>query len=211
MTKTWSVLCVVAALLARSVPSGACDNVVRRVVDPRVAALQRAEALLFSAREVVAARTVAQTHPGVAQYAASRGSIESRAVRVVALALIRTGGNVPGLAGLPASTPARRAANVAWAVARLREIRDLRPNAAVAQTDYAEALARQPSTRSAGVALLDDLALRGVVASANAWALVAQARESERRWNERDTALMRCRSMARAASICQTGVAVASR
>ncbi len=211
MTKTWSALCVLVALAARPAPSNACDNVVRRVVDPRVEALQRAEGLLFSAREAAAAQAVAQTHPGVAQYRGSRGSIESRAARVVALALVRTGGNIPGLAGFPASTPARRDAAVAWAVARLRELRDLRPTAAVAQTDYAEALARQPSTRAAGLAMLDDLASRGVVASAHAWALVARAREADRRWSERDTALLRCRAMARAASICQVGAAVAAR
>jgi len=78
-------------------------------------------------------------------------------VRVMALAAVRTNGNVRRGPGWTSATPDERAANVRWGVERLRMLVAAHPESPLARTDLAEAIARSPASQTEASALLEAL------------------------------------------------------
>jgi hypothetical protein len=96
-------------------------------------------------------------------------------VRLMALAAVRTDGDVPASPGWSSGTPRERALNVAWGVQRLRMLEAATPGSAVAKTALGEALARSPSTREEGLSILEALDDSDEIATPEGYAAFALA------------------------------------
>lgn len=79
-------------------------------------------------------------------------------VRLMALAAVRSDGDLRSGLGWSSWTPLERSLNVAWGVQRLRMLAKADPSSSVARMDLAEALSRSPDTRDEGRAILASLA-----------------------------------------------------
>jgi hypothetical protein len=97
-------------------------------------------------------------------------------VRLMALAAVRSDGNIKSELGWSSWTPRERSANVAWGVRRLRMLAAANPYSLEAKTDLGEALARSPSTREEGRDLLEDLDSTRSIATAEGYAALAFVR-----------------------------------
>jgi hypothetical protein len=97
-------------------------------------------------------------------------------VRLMALAAVRTEGDIRSELGWSSWTPAERAHNVSWGVSRLRMLAATSPFSTVAKTDLGEALSRAPSTREEGRAILESLDASGSIASPEGYAALAFVR-----------------------------------
>jgi hypothetical protein len=99
-------------------------------------------------------------------------------VRVMALAAVRSDGDIKTGLGWSSATAADRASNVAWGVSRLRMLAKAMPSDS-AKADLGEALARSPKTRGEGLAILEGLASAGSLYTPDAYAALALARSME--------------------------------
>jgi len=97
-------------------------------------------------------------------------------VRLMALAAVRSGGDIRSELGWSSWTPAERAANVAWGVRRLRMLVAASPYSVLAKTDLGEALSRNASTREEGRAILEDLDASNVIVTPEGFASLASLR-----------------------------------
>jgi hypothetical protein len=191
------------AFVSLAVPRTAsgCLNGVELEVDPEVGAMQSAERALTANRTLDAARAALRVSPDVRSFRGGTG-IARRAARVVALAVTRLGGSLPGVSGFSARSDAQRTRNLTWAIATLTAVAQGRANDPVADTDLAEALARNPATRGEGMRRLEALASRELVTSAHAWLLVAEGRAAAQQAARAELALDRCRAMSRSPAMC---------
>jgi hypothetical protein len=94
-------------------------------------------------------------------------------VRLMALAAVRTDGDIRSELGWSSWTPAERAQNVKWGVSRLRMLAVLSPQSLVAKTDLGEALSRTAGTREEGRAILESLDASGSITSPEGYAALA--------------------------------------
>jgi hypothetical protein len=124
-----------------------------------IANVDRAEALLAEGKPQEAAWLIQRTWPRMHEAVPVASSLPhiARGVRVMAIAAVRSNGDVKTGLGWASRTPLERSLNVAWGVARLRMLVKADPNSAVAKTDLKEALEKT------SVAVAD--AKRGPVAS----------------------------------------------
>jgi len=97
-------------------------------------------------------------------------------VRLMALAAVRSDGDVRSELGWSSATPREKAANVAWGVSRLRMIVAASAWDGSAKIDLAEALARSSKTEEEGRAMLEALDTANAVLSPEAYAGLAAAR-----------------------------------
>jgi hypothetical protein len=133
-----------------------------------------AEQQLEDEHPVEAAALVAQAFPQIRRSGVGASPLQTHALRLVALATVRSLGSLRGVSGFSASSPAERTRNLAWAAATLRAISASRPGDPVANADLGEALAASPTTEEEAFGLLDDLSRRDLIGSAHAYAALAR-------------------------------------
>ncbi len=217
-----AVSLVPAALAAASFASdaSACGMSVRLDPTPQrptpVQEIAKAEKALEGGQHLVAARTVLGTFPRVRGVEAGQNPLETRALRVFALAIVRSDGAVSerstlGPSGKPSPsmqewTPA---ANLGWAVQALREIDQKRPNDPTVQADLGEALSKTPQGQAEALTILQGLAQRDLMGSPHAYAALAKLRTKQGDQAGAEAAVKRCEEMSKSPGVCRPSAPVA--
>lgn len=179
-------------------------------IDHRPEAVSRAEKQAEQRQMLAAAGSVIRSMPHVRQLNAKRSTLVARAQRTLAIALARTGGQLDIERELPAhirgqwlgKTAEDRKANLEWAVSVLRQVSEIKKNEPAVQTELAEALAQLDEHQGEARNILEDLARRDIVASAEGWSTLARLRTAGGDTGGAKVALDRCAAMATAGMVC---------
>lgn len=223
MWKAWKAAVLVGVLAAAGAASvsdaSACGFVeyrpvqpVRRAppkpkliaaVVPAVDRISSAEQRLDDEHPVAAGVEVVAAFPGIRTTEVGHSPLETRALRILALAVVRGGGALAGVHGF--SGPTDRGANLEWAVSTLRMVNAVRTNDPVAMADLAEALSTRPKYETESLAILQDLADRDLVGSAHAYAALARLHAAKGEESAARAAIALCSAMTRQpAVVCQS-------
>tara|TARA_Y100001954_G_scaffold63282_1_gene68925 strand:+ start:125 stop:523 length:399 start_codon:yes stop_codon:yes gene_type:complete len=127
---------------------------------------------------------------------------DRRAMRVMAVAAVRTGGKIGPRANIVGSKEARTQ-NLSWAVDRLRDDSKRRPHDSLLKTRLGEALAALPRHEKEAKEILESLAKEDLLADAHGYAAFAGVLRATGERDGAEEALNRCRAMARSKSICE--------
>lgn len=192
-----ALLALLALLIPPASPASACGNEVERVVDLTNQAIRAADDLLARGHWRSAAKVVANTFPRVlqAEHSTRRQELFHRGQQIVALAIVRSGGDLR-LPGLPGKTEADRDLAIAWAagILRLHVARGHDRNV-VLRSELAEALALRPAERHEARDILKQLAETDIIPTARAWLVLANL-ETQRGDSEAAArAILRCREI----------------
>ncbi|HEY8079128.1 MAG TPA: hypothetical protein VIF62_33580 [Labilithrix sp.] len=188
--------------------ASACGMSVRLDPTPQrptpVQEIARAEKSLEGGQNLAAAQAVLGTFPRVRNATAGANPLETRALRVFALALVRSDGSADekkaGVATTGEWTPK---ANIEWAAQSLREIDAKRPNDPAVQADLGEALAKLPANQTDAMKLLASLAQKDLMGSPNAYAALAKLRSEKGDMAGAEAAVKRCEEMSKTPGICK--------
>jgi Flp pilus assembly protein TadD len=188
----------------------ACGMSIRMDPTPQrpspVQEIARAEKSLESGQNLLAAKAILGSFAGVRNVTAGANPLETRALRVFALAVVRSDGAVDEKAAKVASangvewTPA---SNLAWAVQSLREIDEKRPNDPTVQADLGEALSKTAAGQAEALKLLQGLAQRDLMGSPHAYAALAKLRTSSGDTAGAEAAIKRCEEMSKTPGVCK--------
>ncbi|AKV01235.1 hypothetical protein AKJ09_07898 [Labilithrix luteola] len=199
-------LVAAAALLPISARSAhACGMSVglEEVAKPTpVQEIARAEKSLENGQNVAAARTVLATFAAIRNTQAGGNPLETRAMRVFAMAVVRTAGNIREVKKREALdwTPA---ANVEWAIQALREIDAKRPNDPTVQADLGEALSAVTHGQAEALEILGKLADKDLMGSPFAYAALARLRSQKGDAAGAEAASKRCVEMTKTPGVCK--------
>lgn len=187
---------------AFSAPAAACENEIRRSADELRPLVARAEKALNEGKPALAAVGVLQVFPNLRSGRVGVGPLQDKAIRIMALAIARTNGAVNAGKGFVGNNDLNKQKNMNWAVEVMRKLSASRKKAPAIQTDLAEVLAKNPSHKDEALKILNELASKDLVTSAHGYRTLAVLREAAGDTAGRDTALVRCKAMAKDASIC---------
>jgi hypothetical protein len=137
-----------------------------------------AASLLDLGEERQAAWIIQSTWPRMHEARPMTGSLRhiAEAVRVMAIACVRSGGDVRSGQGWSSNTAGERAANVRWGLSRLQMLTDATPDDALLKVDLAEALSRSPATEGRAKEMLESLTTSGIMLTPEAFAALARLR-----------------------------------
>jgi hypothetical protein len=206
-------LVVIAAVALVSLPlardAGACGMSIRMAPVQQekpsaVREIAQAEAALEDGRTAVAAKAALKTFPRLRESAVGADPLETRAIRVFALAVARSNGAITEASlGIPTKTDWAPAGNLAWAVQSLREIDQKRPNDPAVQADLGEALSMVAHAKDEALTILQRLAEKDLMGSPHAYAALAKLRTAHGDTAGAEAAVKRCEAMARGQGICK--------
>ena len=201
---------IVPSVLAVSyaTDASACGMSIRMDSTPQkptpVQEIARAEKALENGQNLVAAKAVLANFPRVRSVTAGANPLETRALRVFALAVVRSNGAVneksAGVAGRSEWTPT---ANLEWAVQSIREIDAKRPNDPTVQADLGEALSKLPHGQKEAIEILQKLAEKDLMGSPHAYAALAKLRTAKGDVDGAEAAIKRCEEMSRTPGVCK--------
>jgi hypothetical protein len=202
---------VPAALLVSSATDAhACGMSVRLEPTPQKATpvqeIALSEKAIESGRNLDAARAVLRTFPRIRSATAGANPLETRALRVLSLAVVRSEGAVDEKKARVASangvewTPK---ANLEWAVQSLREIDQKRPNDPTVQADLGEALSKTASGQAEALTILQRLAQKDLMGSPHAYAALAKLRTQSGDSAGAEAAIKRCEEMSKSRGVCK--------
>lgn len=200
----------VASSAALESNAHACGMSIRMDPTPQrpspVQEVARAEKSLENGQSFVAAQAVLGTFPGIRNVTVGKNPLETRALRVFALAVVRSDGaasekkaHVATANGLE-WTPE---ANLEWAVQSLREIDEKRPNDPTVQADLGEALSKTRGGQAEALKLLQGLAQRDLMGSPHAYAALAKLRTDNGDAAGAEAAIKRCEEMSKTPGVCK--------
>jgi predicted Zn-dependent protease len=188
----------------------ACGMSVRMEPTPQrptpVQEIARGEKALEGGQNLTAATAVLQTFPRIRTATAGANPLETRALRVFALAVVRSDGQVDEKKAHVASangndwTPK---SNLDWAVQSLREIDAKRPNDPTVQADLGEALSKTESGQAEALKILQGLAQKDLMGSPHAYAALARLRTSSGDLAGAEAAIKRCEEMSKSPGVCK--------
>ncbi|HHH30104.1 MAG TPA: hypothetical protein ENK57_17415 [Polyangiaceae bacterium] len=161
---------------AASDDAAACGNGVERRLHEHVMAIAKAERDVDAGKPRLAAKHVLNRYPQIRSQAIGRNGVADRALRVMARAVVRTGGGIDGGTRFPGSTDAECKENLNWALRVLHGFVNHNPVDAGAKADYGEALARVPERHVEARRVLSELAAKDLIGSAHAYAALAGLR-----------------------------------
>lgn len=212
-----AVALVPAALaITYSTDANACGMSIRMDSTPQkptpVQSIANAEKALENGQNLAAAKAVLANFPKVRVATAGANPLETRALRVFALAVVRSNGSVnEKTAGFPSGgnewTPT---ANLEWAVQSIREIDAKRPNDPTVQADLGEALSKLPHGRKESMTILQGLAQKDLMGSPHAYAALAKLRSDQGDAAGAQAAIKRCEEMSKTPGVCKPATKVAS-
>jgi tetratricopeptide (TPR) repeat protein len=190
-----------ALALTYSADANACGWAVSIDLDSQQVA--RAEKALEDGNNFVAAKTIFTMFPFIRDATAGEAPLQTRALRVLALAIVRTNGRLnEKQVGIASETEWTPNANLEWAVQAMREIDEVRPNDPTVQADLGEALSKLPHTRQEALSILQRLAQRDLMGSPYAYAALAKLRSDQGDVSGAEAALKRCEELSRKPSLC---------
>jgi hypothetical protein len=195
-------LSLAAALTLTAAAATPCGNDVRPIQDPKVATVLLARDALAAGKFQLAAHLVRTVFPAVDTASPGDNPASIKGLRIIALAAVRSLGAVTP-AGEGAASPAQRADSLAWAVRALRSIDAERKNDAWRRSDLGEALAKIEASRAEAREILEDLAAKDVLATAEGYAALAGLRAERGDGAGREDALARCKRMTLTPAICK--------
>lgn len=186
----------------------ACGMSVRLDPTPQrpspVQEIARGEKALESGQNLGAARAVLRAFPRIRNAAAGANPLETRALRVFALALVRSDGTIDEKkAGGTATGEWTPGSNLAWAVQAIREIDAKRPNDPTVQADLGEALAKTPYGQKEALEILQKLAQKDLMGSPHAYAALAKLRSDRGDRAGAEAAIKRCEEMSKTPGMCK--------
>lgn len=196
------------ATLSYADDANACGMSVRLDPTPQkptpVQEIAKAEKALEGGQNAAAARTILTSFPKVRSASAGANPLETRAMRVFALALARSNGAINektlGIASRDEWTPT---GNLEWAIAALREIDGKRPNDPAVQADLGEALSKVAHGQDEALKLLGNLAQKDLMGSPFAYAALAKIRSDRGDTAGAATAIKRCEEMSKQPGVCK--------
>jgi len=187
-------------------------------VDPRIHGMQQAETSLQKGDYVAAAGAVIRMMPHIARLKPSADPLVARGQRVLSVAIARANGTLALEREVPTEVLGHwqgknaldRQKNLAWSVGALRTELDQKKDDPALTTELGEALSRVEGGSSEARALLESLAQRDLVASAEGYRVLAQLRLEQGDQKGRELAMKRCESMAGSSKVCATDAPRAS-
>lgn len=201
---------VAAAAVLGTVDASACLRAMEAPVERKDSAphlVASAEQSLESGKYAVATATILKKFPGLkasatAKEGAKEGEaahLESRAMRIVALASVRSEGAFGVSSGAP---EARKKANLEWSVTVLRKMNAARANDASLQADLGEALSKSAGTQKEALDMLSKLAADDLIGSPHAYAALAKLQAAAGDAQKSADAIKRCEGMTSTPAIC---------
>ena len=195
---------------ATEVEAKACGMSVRMDPTPQrptpVQEIARAEKALEGGQNLQAAQAILGTFPRIRNVTAGANPLETRALRVFSLAVVRSDGTVDEKKARVASangldwTPK---ANLEWAVQSLREIDAKRPNDPTVQADLGEALSKTATGQQEALKILQGLAQKDLMGSPHAYAALAKLRTQSGDSAGAEAAIKRCEEMSKTPGVCK--------
>jgi len=181
-------------------------------IDPRIRGVAEAEKTLAKGNYQAAAGSVVRMIPHIEALRAQRtaDSLVSRAERVLAVAIARSGGKlalereVPAevLGHWPGKTTLDQNKNLAWSVDTLRRGLAVQKDDPGLMTQLGEALAQVDGGHEEARTLLESLAARDLIGSPQGYRALAELRLQTGDEAGRILAMKRCESMAATNKIC---------
>jgi hypothetical protein len=189
----------------------ACGMSIRMDPTPQkptpVQEIARAEKALEAGQNLVAAKAILTTFPRIRVATAGANPLETRALRVFSLAVVRSNGAVneksTGVFSRDEWTPT---ANLEWAVQAIREIDAKRPNDPSVQADLGEALSKLAHNQAEGLKILQGLAQKDLMGSPHAYAALAKLRSESGDLAGAEAAIKRCEEMSKSPGVCKPAV-----
>ncbi len=199
------VVAAVCALATGAAPrdAAACENGVQIEVDPRIGQVASASAALDADNPNEAVRRVLRVFPRLRTATLGPDGVQSRAMRVMALATTRLDGAVSAAPDWHAATAEDREASYIWAIRVLRGLAMRRATDPATLTDLGEALSRRVPTREESRKILELLATRDLITNAYGWAALARVRLAAGDTDGRATAVARCAKMTKTIGVCK--------
>lgn len=198
-----------------STDASACGMSVRLEPTPQkptpVQEIARAEKSLENGQNLQAAQAVLGTFPRIRVATAGVSPLETRALRVFALAVVRSNGEInEKKVGVSSQSEWKPNANLEWAIQSLRAIDQKRPNDPTVQADLGEALSKLPHTQAEGLKILANLAQKDLMGSPHAYAALAKMKSERGDSAGAEAAMTKCREISgkNAASTCKVIAAV---
>jgi hypothetical protein len=204
-----AALAPAALALTYASDASACGMSIRMDPTPQkptpVQEIARAEKALEGGQNLVAAKAVLGNFPRVRVATAGANPLETRALRVFALAVVRSNGTVnEKTAGVGTQgTEWTPSANIEWAVQSLREIDAKRPNDPTVQADLGEALSKLPHGQGEALTILQGLAQKDLMGSPHAYAALAKLRSDKGDSAGAEAAIKRCEEMSKSPGVCK--------
>lgn len=156
-----------------------------------------AERELASDHPVWAAARVKQQFPNIRSFDAKAPPLGRRAVRLYALAIVRSEGKIDAGAGWAAW------GNYEWALSTLQDLESSTPNNPARQAELAEAQIALPRSRAEGVRVIENLDGRDLLGSPYAYLALARARQAEGDDGGTMAAVRRCTMMSNDRRRCE--------
>jgi hypothetical protein len=201
-------LAIVPAALAIAPDASACGMSVRlepvKAKPSPVQEIARAEKALENGQNGEAAKAVLANFSNVRNVTAGSNPLETRALRVFALAVVRSDGTVSEKSsGSWSQNDWTPAANIAWAVQSLREIDAKRPNDPTVQADLGEALSKTAIGKDEALKMLGGLAEKDLMGSPFAYAALAKIRNEKGDTSGAEAAIKKCSEMTKTPGVCK--------
>ncbi|MGC4064781.1 MAG: hypothetical protein QM784_09085 [Polyangiaceae bacterium] len=199
MKPPFSLVVVLSMLTAVPTVAEACINGIEYEVNPKVIALQGAEAALRVRDLREAGRLASSALPNWRKVAPGKTNLEQRAVRVLAIVIVRTGGAWHERGKLTDSEARQSNLKNAVRLLRMRAIAKIADASRI--TDLGEALERIGEYAEARQ-VLESLAGSTSITSAEGWAALARLRARDGDEPGRLHAQTMCRTMTTKEQIC---------
>jgi hypothetical protein len=148
---------------------------------------------------------VLSSFPRIGNAQAGANPLETRALRVFALAVVRSEGQVnEKKAGVYSNAEWTTNANLEWAAQAMREIDAKRPNDPTVQADLGEALSKLPANKTEAMTILAKLADKDLMGSPHAYAALAKMKGEKGDTAGALAAIKKCEEMSKNTTICRT-------
>jgi hypothetical protein len=184
----------------------ACGTAVYREIDDNAALVAQAETALSQGKHAQAAIKAVKAFPALKIVKPGTLPLADRALRILALASVRSDGGIT-VGTMKGGTAADRAANLEWSIDTLRTLSAKRGNNPSYQTDLGEALAKVPAHHDEARKILGELAEKDLLTSAEGYAALAHLRAEKGDAAAREAAVKRCEAMTKTPKICETPAA----
>ncbi len=181
-------------------------------IDYRVQGIARAEKQLAAGKYHASAGSVIRMIPHIKNYRVAQSDlIINRSLRVLAVSMTRTRGDLTKISKeLPqelresfvGASEEDRKANLVWSVGALKMLLDKKKDNPALKTELAEAMTLVPEHRDEAKKILEELAKKDLLGTAEGYRALAELRAASNDEEGRTAALDRCKKMAKDAAIC---------
>jgi hypothetical protein len=190
------------AVAAAPGEASACGTAVYREIDSSAMLVAEAESALSQGKHARAAAKAVQAFPALKIVKPGTLPLADRALRILALASVRSDGNIAA-GTMKNATAADRSGNLEWSIETIRKLSAKRGNNPSYQTDLGEALSKVASHHDEALKVLDELADKDLLTSAEGYAALARMRAEKGDAAAREAAQKRCEAMTKTPKICE--------